>query len=87
MSHAAIPLLRIMCRDEGGKVKQVPRKGAFSAYTLRNICGTRLGNCEVVLKALKAKLALEAAKVTSQSANKEDKKNRLSRILRLLIQT
>ena len=65
--NGAIPVAWHVARveDKDEQVKQLlAQKGALSASALWNICGgTRVGNAGVALKAQKAQLALEAAKV------------------------
>jgi hypothetical protein len=61
--------------DEDEQVAQlVAQKSAFSASALWNICGTRFGNADVVIKAQRAQLAVEAAKAATIKQKKEDAK-------------
>jgi hypothetical protein len=61
--------------DEDEQVAQLlAQKGAFSASALWNICGTRFGNADVVIKAQRAQLAVEAAKAATIEQKKEDAK-------------
>jgi hypothetical protein len=61
-----IPVARRIERKykEDAQVKQlVETKGGFSAGALWTVCGTRIGNASVVLRAQKEQLVLEAKKV------------------------
>jgi hypothetical protein len=78
--NGAIPVARHVARveDEDEQVKQLlAQKGAFSASALWNICGTRVGNAGVALKAQKAQLALEAAKVAQVALEKDERQAKL----------
>ena len=72
-----IPVARLVQRvdDEDEQVAQlVAQKSAFSASALWNICGTRFRNADVVIRAQKEQLAVEAAKVAQIKQKKEDAK-------------
>ena len=70
---------RIERKDkEDAQVKQfVETKGSFSAGTLWAVCGTRIGNASVVLRAQKEQLTLDAKKVESQSQTKMERHAKL----------
>jgi outer membrane translocation and assembly module TamA len=54
--------------DEDEQVRQLlAQKGAFSASALWNVCGTRVGNARVALRAQREQIAIDAAKVTLQT--------------------
>jgi len=77
---ATIPVARPVERkaEEDAQVKQlVETKGSFSAGGLWAVCGTRIGNASVVLRAQKEQLALEAKKVESQSKTKMESRAKL----------
>ena len=57
----AIRLGRVV--DEDQQVRQLlTQKGAFSASALWNVCGTRVGNARVVLRAQREQIAIDTAK-------------------------
>ena len=62
-------LQRIDGEDEQVQ-KLLKRKGAFSAAAIWNICGTRVGNARVTLRAQREQLALEEAKANAVAQNK-----------------
>ena len=73
---AAIPVSRKLARvhDEDEQVKQLlEQKGAFSASALWNICGTRVGNARVALRAQKEQIAMNEAKISKQSQSRLDR--------------
>jgi hypothetical protein len=77
---ATIPVARHVEREvrDADQVKQLlATKGSFSAGALWNVCGTRIGNASVVLRAQKEQLALEAKKVESQSKTKIERRAKL----------
>jgi hypothetical protein len=77
---ARIPVAKHVEReaDEDDQVKKlVATKGSFSASALWNICGTRIGNASVILRAQKEQLALDAKKVESQSKSKQERRAKL----------
>ena len=50
--------------DEEEQVKKLlVTKGSFSASALWNVCGTRIGNASIVLRAQKEQLAIDAEKL------------------------
>jgi len=64
--------------DEDDQVKMlVETKGSFSAGALWNVCGTRIGNASVVLRAQTEHLALEANKAASTSQSKLQRRAKL----------
>jgi hypothetical protein len=76
---AEIPVARPVERvdDEDEQVKQlVEQKGAFSASALWNICGTRIGNAAVTLRAQKMLLAAEEEQKAKVAKEKEDANNK-----------
>ena len=63
--------------DEEEQVKQlVEQKGAFSASALWNICGTRIGNASVTLRAQRMLLEIEEAQKAKVAKEKEDANNK-----------
>ena len=77
---ATIPVARHVEREaeEENQVKQLlATKGSFSAGALWNVCGTRIGNSSVVLRAQKEQLASEAKKVEAQSKTKLERRAKL----------
>lgn len=69
----AIRLARVVDEDE--QVRQLlVQKGAFSASALWNVCGTRVGNARVVLRAQKEQIAIDAAKTTSQTHSRMERR-------------
>ena len=67
---ASIPLVNNLDRavDEDHQVQQLlAQKGAFSASALWNVCGTRVGNARVVIRAQREQMAIDEAKVTLQT--------------------
>ena len=65
--------------DEDEQVRQlVAQKGAFSASALWNVCGSRVGNARVVLRAQREQMAIDEAKSSLVE------QNRLSRHSKLL---
>ena len=73
---ASIPMAARLKRvlDEEEQVKElVERKGAFSTTGLWNVCGSRIGNSGVALRAQKAQLALDASRMASLSQAKKDR--------------
>ena len=78
--NGAIPVAWHVARveDKDEQVKQLlAQKGAFSASALWNICGTRVGNAGITLKAQKAQLALVAAKVAQLALEKNERQAKL----------
>lgn len=79
---AAISVAQPMDRatDEDEQVRQLlAQKGAFSASSLWNVCGTRVGNARVVLRAQREQMAIDEAKSSLVE------QNRLSRQSKLLV--
>ena len=65
---ASIPVVTRLERaiDEDEQVKQLlDQKGAFSVSALWNICGTRVGNARVTLRAQREQLAIDEANIRS----------------------
>jgi hypothetical protein len=61
--------------DEDEQVRQLlAQKGAFCSSALWNVCGTRVGNAGVVLRAQKEQLALDAAKAAAVEKKRDDEK-------------
>ncbi len=57
--------------DDDEKVRQLLlQKGAFSAGALCSVCGTRVGNARVVLRAQREQIALDEAKTASVTQNR-----------------
>jgi hypothetical protein len=78
----SIPVSRQLTRidDEDEQVQQLlAQKGAFSASALWNVCGTRVGNARVVLRAQKEQIALNDAKLSKQSQGRLDRQAKLLR--------
>jgi hypothetical protein len=70
---AAIPVAYRLERvvDEDEQVRQLlSQKGAFSASALWNVCGTRVGNARVILRAQREQLAIDDAKTTAVTQNR-----------------
>ena len=70
---AAIPVAYRLERvvDEDEQVRQLLlQKGAFSAGALWSVCGTRVGNARVVLRAQREQIALDEAKTASVTQNR-----------------
>ena len=70
---AAISVAQPLTRptDEDEQVRQlVAQKGAFSASTLWNVCGTRVANSRVVIRAQREQLAINDAKFTMVEQNR-----------------
>ena len=70
-----------------GKQEQIDKllgtKGAFSASAHWNVCGSRIGNTSVVLRAQTEFLAVEArSKLASQSQNKSQRHAKLRLVAR-----
>jgi hypothetical protein len=64
--------------NEDEQVRQlVEQKGAFSSSALWNICGTRVGNAGVVIRAQREQLAVEAAKVAAIEQKKDEARMKL----------
>jgi hypothetical protein len=77
---ATIPVAKHVEREveEEDQVKKLlATKGSFSASALWNVCGTRIGNASVVLRAQKEQLDLEAKNVESQSKSKVKRRAKL----------
>jgi hypothetical protein len=77
---ATIPVAKHVEREieEEDQVKKlVATKGSFSTSALWNVCGTRIGNASVVLRAQKEQLDLDAKKVESQSKSKVERRAKL----------
>jgi len=61
--------------DEADQVRQLlAKKGSFSASALWNVCGTRIGNASVVLRAQREQLALDVQKIAAQSQTRTDRR-------------
>ena len=61
--------------DEADQVRQLlAKKGSFSASALWNVCGTRIGNASVVLRAQREQLALDGEKIAAQSQTKIERR-------------
>jgi hypothetical protein len=77
---ASIPVALRMERveDEDEQVKQLlETKSAFSAGGIWNICGTRISNASVVIRAQKQQLALEAEKSALQAQGRAHRRSKL----------
>jgi hypothetical protein len=77
---ASIPVSHRLERvqDEDAQVRQLlAQKGAFSASALWNICGTRVGNARVALRAQKEQIAINDAKILQQSQSRLDRQAKL----------
>jgi hypothetical protein len=75
-----IPVAKCVNREpvENDQVKKlVETKGSFSAGGLWSICGTRIGNASVVLRAQTEQLAIEADKAASTSQSKLQRRAKL----------
>jgi hypothetical protein len=69
----AIRWARVFDKDE--QVRQLlVQKGAFSASAIWNVCGTRVGNARVVLRAQKEQIAIDVAKTTSQTQGRVERR-------------
>ena len=78
----SIPVSRQLTRinDEDEQVQQLlAQKGTFSASALWNVCGTRVGNARVALRAQKEQIALNDAKLLKQSQGRLDRQAKLLR--------
>ena len=76
----AIPVSHQLERvhDEDQQVQQLlAQKGAFSASALWNVCGTRVTNARVALRAQKEQIALNDAKSSKQSQGRLDRQAKL----------
>jgi hypothetical protein len=73
-------------RRKRKQIKLLATKGSFSTSALWNICGTRIGNASVVLRAQTEQLAREATKVTLQAQTKSARRARLLLIARKALQ-
>ena len=72
----AIRLERVA--DEDQQVRQLlAQKGAFSASALWNVCGTRVGNSRVVLRAQREQIAIDTAKTMLQTQGRMDRQAKL----------
>jgi hypothetical protein len=74
---ASIPVARPVERveEEDDQVKKLlETKGAFSASAMWNVCGSRIGNASVVLRAQKEQLDLEAQKAEQVLKSKSEKR-------------
>jgi hypothetical protein len=77
---ASIPVAKRMERvvDEEEQVKQLlETKSAFSAGGIWNICGTRIANANVILRAQKQQVALEAEKSAVQAQGRAARRVKL----------
>jgi hypothetical protein len=77
---AAIPVAKHVERaeDEDEQVRLLlEQKGAFSSSALWSICGTRVGNAGVVIRAQREQLAVEAAKVAAAEQKKDEARVKL----------
>ena len=75
-----IPVAKSVDREQGEQEqidKLLETKGAFSASAHWNVCGSRIGNASVVLRAQTEFLAVEASKLASQSQNKSQRRAKL----------
>jgi hypothetical protein len=73
---AFIPLANTLDRavDEDDQVKKLlAQKGAFSASALWNVCGTRVGNARVVIRAQREQIAIDEAEVTLQTQGRMER--------------
>jgi hypothetical protein len=80
MFDGRIPVAKQVNRelDADDQVKiLVETKGSFSAGALWNVCGTRIGNASVVLRAQTEHLALKANKAASTSQSKLQRRAKL----------
>ena len=74
-------------KEEADQVKKLlATKGSFSTSALWNICGTRIGNASVVLRAQTEQLAREATKVSLQAQTKSARRARLLLIAQQALQ-
>ena len=76
----SIPVSRQLLRvhDEDEQVQQLlAQKGAFLVSALWNVCGTRVGNARVALRAQKEQIALNDAKIAKQSQGRLDRQAKL----------
>lgn len=74
--NASIPVVTTLNRadDEDEQVRQLlSQKGAFSASALWNVCGTRVGNARVVIRAQREQIAIDEAKATIQTQVRLDR--------------
>ena len=64
--------------DDAEQVKKLlEMKGAFSASSIWNICGSRIGNSRITLRAQKEQLAIDAAKAAAQLQNRTDRQQKI----------
>ena len=64
--------------EEDNQVRQLlAKKGSFSASALWNVCGTRIGNASIVLRAQREQRALDAEKIAAQSQTKINRRAKL----------
>ncbi len=78
----SIPVSRQLTRihDEDEQVQHLlAQKGAFSASALWNVCGMRVGNARVAVRAQKKQIALNNAKHSKQSPGRLDRQAKLLR--------
>ena len=77
---AAISVAQPLTRptDEDEQVRQlVAQKGAFSASALWNVCGTRVANSRVVIRAQREQMAIDDAKSTMVEQNRLSRRSKL----------
>jgi hypothetical protein len=77
---AVIPTAKHVMRLEGEDeqvMALLSTKGAFSASALWNVCGSRIGNCGVVIRAQREQIAIDEGKLASQNAAKVDRRAKL----------
>jgi len=86
---ASIPVAKDLIReaDEASQIKKlVETKGAFSASALWNVCGTRIGNAEVVLRAQKQQLENDVRKAAAVSTAKQERRAKYLHAAQLALQ-
>ena len=78
--NASIERVRKLDRaiDEDEQVRRlVASKGAFSASSLWTVCGSRVGNSRVTLRAQREQMAIDEAKANAVSQNRLDRQAKL----------
>ena len=76
----SIPIAQRLHRavDEDEQVNQLlGQKGAFSASSLWKVCGTRVGNARVVLRAQREQIAIDEAKSSLVAQNRVSRQRKL----------
>jgi hypothetical protein len=75
-----IPVAKHVTRIEGEDEQVealVATKGAFAANALWNVCGSRIGNCSVVIRAQRRQLEMEMEKTVAQAQLKSNRNAKL----------